>query len=148
MEHVSHFLRNYFNYDRREASVESGHRNTMPSMTEQSHAEECDINTIVRRFGITGQVPVGVRQPEYGDFINAVDFQTAMNAIVAARESFDAMPALVRDRFHNDPHEFVVFVNDSRNREEATRLGLVQRPLEPVVAEVATTPSAGSPTSS
>lgn len=103
------------------------------SLAKQSFSEECDINTIVKRFGLTGQLPQGVRMPTYEDFTEVYDFQSAMNAIVQARESFDAMPANVRARFHNDAAEFVEFCNNEENREEAIRLGLVPPKAEPVV---------------
>lgn len=96
-----------------------------PSLAKQSFAEEVDINTIVRRFGLTGQLPENVRMPTYGDFTGLSDFRDAMNAVVAARESFDLMPAAVRARFHNDPAEFVDFCSDSKNQDEALSLGLI-----------------------
>lgn len=140
------FIRSEFNYDMFVASEETGlDCSVMPSMTKQSFAEEADINTIVRRFGLSGQLPANVRMPVNGDFTNVPDFRTAMDLIVAARESFDAMPANVRARFHNDAAEFVDFCSDEKNRDEAIKLGLVEKPLgaapvEPVAAP-ATPPS-------
>lgn len=93
-------------------------------MAIQSAKEECDINTLVKRFGITGQIPVGVRVPTYGDFTAAVDFRSAQDALIAARESFMAMPWDVRQRFGNDPHEFVKFCSDEANLPEMRKMGL------------------------
>jgi len=124
--------RNGYNYDRDKASLETGLKCPEESLTKQSFTEEADINTIVRRFNLTGQLPENIRQPVYADFENAFDFHSAMNAIRAAQESFDAMPADLRARFHNDPGEFVDFVNDNDNRAEAEKMGLVlpKTPLE------------------
>lgn len=109
-----------------------------PTLTKQAFQEECDINVIVRRFGLTGQLPVGVRMPQFGDFSEVTDFHEALNAVRVAEESFLAMPAEVRARFGNDPGQFVDFVADDRNRDEAVKLGLVERPLPaPVKPEVA-----------
>lgn len=119
------FVRSAYNYDRDLASDESGLRCEDVSLAKQSFAEECDINTIVRRFGVTGELPTNVRMPTYGDFSTVVDFQSAMNAIASANESFDAMPAEVRSRFHNDAGEFVDFCSREENRAEAIKLGLV-----------------------
>lgn len=112
-----------------------------PSLARQSFKEECDINTIVKRFGLSGELPKGVRMPSYGDFTGIYDYASAMNAIVAARESFDTMPANVRARFNNEPADFVAFCSDDRNRDEAVKLGLVPAaavvppvPSEPIVA--------------
>lgn len=125
MKVESVFLRTGNNYDRDEASFESGILNDAPSLTKQSFAEECDINTIVERFGLTGELPTDVRAPQYGDFEEIYDYHSAMNAVAQAREAFDAMPAAIRARFHNDPGQFVDFCSDDGNREEAVKLGLV-----------------------
>lgn len=37
-----------------------------PSMTDQSGAEDTDINVIVKRYGVYGTVPSGMKQPQYG----------------------------------------------------------------------------------
>lgn len=129
------FLRTAYNYDMNEAGDESGidclfNRDTgeqTPSKTQQQFAEECDINTIVRRFNLTGQLPTGVRMPTYGDFENVPSYQEAMNAIRAADEAFMEMPAEVRARFNNDPARFVDFCSDPANRAEAEKLGLVDK---------------------
>ncbi|AXH76130.1 MAG: internal scaffolding protein [Microviridae sp.] len=119
------FIRTGFNYDMNAVSVDTGLACTDLSLAVQSEADECDINTIVRRFGLTGQLPVGVRMPTYGDFTGVFDFASAANAIALANESFDEMPAEVRARFENDPAKFVDFCSDDGNRAEAERLGLV-----------------------
>lgn len=113
------------------------------SMAKQSFAEEVDINTIVRRFGLTGELPSAVRMPEYGDYAGVSDFKTAMDALAVANEAFDAMPASVRARFHNNPDEFVNFCLDDKNIEEARKLGLVPAQEAAVAAAlVAATPPA------
>jgi len=94
-------------------------------LTVQASKEEADINTIVKRFGLTGQVPTNVRIPLEMDFSeNVFDFRSAMNMVVAAEEAFLAMPADVRARFGNDPHAFVQFASDPENLAEARKLGL------------------------
>ena len=120
------FIRTAYNYDMNKAGDESALHCKDPTLTKQSFAEEVDINTIVKRFALTGELPKDVRMPQYGDFTNAFDFQTAMNAIRQAQESFMAMPAHVRSRFDNNPQKFVEFCSDEKNAEEAAKLGLVQ----------------------
>lgn len=132
------FLRTAYNYDMNKAGDETGidclfDRETgeaTPTMTQQHFAEECDINTIVRRFNLTGQLPTGVRMPTYGDFDNVPTYQEALNAIRAADEAFNEMPAEVRARFANDPARFVDFCSDPANKAEAQKLGLVD-PAQP-----------------
>lgn len=120
------FVRSTYNYDMNKAGDESALHCKDPSLAKQEFAEEADINTIVRRFNLTGQLPENIRMPTYGDFEGIFDFHSAMNAIAQANEAFDAMPANVRARFHNNPAEFVDFCLDDNNREEATKLGLVR----------------------
>lgn len=123
------FLRTPYNYDRMAASNESSIACPEETRTKQAYKEECDINTIVRRFNLTGQLPENVRQPQYADFTEAYDYHTAMNAIRAAGESFMAMPAAVRKRFDNDPGKFVDWVNDDKNHDEARKMGLTKTPF-------------------
>lgn len=146
------FLRTAYNYDMNMAGDESGidclfDRHTgeqTPSKTQQHFAEECDINTIVRRFGLTGQLPTAVRMPTYGDFQNVPTYQEAMNAIRAADEAFMEMPAEVRARFNNDPASFVDFCSDPANKEEARKLGLVDKEeAAPAAPKEANTSSLG-----
>lgn len=127
------FLRDSFNYDRDAASDDSSLSVFDDSLTHQSFADECDINTIMRRFGVTGQLPEAVRAPTYDDFTNVVDYHTACNAIAVAGEAFDQMPAEVRARFNNDPQKFLEFCSNEDNRPEAIKLGLVV----PAVASLA-----------
>lgn len=129
------FLRTAFNYDTNEASDESGLKCEDPSLAKQSFAEEVDINTIVRRFGLTGQLPSDMydRVPVSADFDGVYDFHTAMNAVRAAQEAFDSMPASMRARFDNSPQKLMEFVENPENLEEARKLGLA-RPAEPVKA--------------
>ncbi|WNK14071.1 MAG: internal scaffolding protein [Microvirus sp.] len=118
------FVRSAYNYDREAASDESGLSCPELGRTVQSDAAQADINEIVRRFGLTGRLPENVRVPTFADFEDVVDFQSAQNAIVAARESFMAMPAEVRGRFDNDAGRFVEFCSDKSNLDEMRALGL------------------------
>lgn len=122
------FLRTENNYDRDAASIAAGLKCMDETRTKQSFKEECDINTIMRKFNVTGQLPQNVHAPTYEDFSDVTDFHTAMNAIVAANESFDKMPAETRYRFNNDPQRFVEFCSDGGNRAEMIKMGLIPPP--------------------
>lgn len=127
------FMRTPYNYDRDAASDDSGLVCPEPTMAQQQFKDEADINTIMERFGRTGELVAPVRVPEYGDFSQVVDYHSAMNAVRSAQEGFMAMPANIRARFNNDPGRFVDFVMDEGNRAEAIALGLIEKPAEPVV---------------
>lgn len=130
------FVRTPYNYDMDKASDASGlDASVEPTLAQQQFREETDINTIVERFGLTGQLPQNVRVPLPEDFIEATDYHTALNQLIAANESFMQMPADVRARFQNDPGKFLDFVHDDKNRDEAQKLGILvpQEPAKPPI---------------
>lgn len=121
------FVRSPYNYDVMEASDEAGlDCSGDKGRVQQSFEDETNINTIVRRFQLTGKMPENIPQVLQGDFEGVFDFQSAMDLVVRARESFDAMPAALRSRFHNDPQEFVQFTSDEKNFDEAVSFGLIR----------------------
>lgn len=121
------FLRTPYNYDRMAASDETSIICTEEeNKTQQQFKDDADINVIVERFGLTGQLPDDYRAPVSGDFSDITDFQTAMNAVRAAEENFMQLPPELRARFSNDPQQLLTFVGDERNRDEAKRLGLLK----------------------
>lgn len=101
------------------------------SLAIQSSEEESNINTIVRRFGLTGELPNDVNMPMSGDFTSIPDFHTAMNMVRSAQEEFLRVPADIRARFSNDPQEFMNFFENPDNIEEARKLGFMN-PIVPV----------------
>lgn len=121
-----------YNMDNDAVSLENGFSCPEESMAIQSAEEESNINTIVRRFGISGELPNNICMPVSGDFTNAVDFHTAMNLVRQAQEEFVRVPAEIRARFNNDPARFMAFVEDASNYEEALKLGLVNKRPESV----------------
>jgi phage internal scaffolding protein len=138
------FLRAAYNYDVDEASNESALSCSDDSLAIQSAEEESNINTIVRRFGLTGELPNDVKMPQTGDFTNLPDFHTAMNLIRKTQEEFLRVPADIRARFGNDPQAFMHFCEDENNREEARRLGLLREPdavVQPISVRVIPEPT-------
>lgn len=95
------------------------------SLTQQSFTEETDINVLLERFRVTGQMPTAVRLPSYGDFSAVSDYRTAMDAVLRAEDSFNELPAQVRQRFGNDPQAFLEFCSKDENRPELARMGLL-----------------------
>lgn len=127
------FVRSALNYDMDAASAASG-ISTGEGLTQQQFKDECDINTIVRRFGVSGEVPVSGRVPSYGDFSGVSDYREALHAVRDAEASFMSLPAAVRERFGHDPARFVDFCLDPANLAEARALGLAPPLPEPASA--------------
>lgn len=119
------FVRNPYNYDADEASYDSGLYCEEPSKAQQHMKDECDINVIVQRFGVTGKVPVTALEPSYGDFSGVGDYHSALNQLNATEEQFMALPSKIRAKFDHDPYKLINFLMDEANRSEAIELGLV-----------------------
>lgn len=129
------FLRSAFNYDRDEVSKECGlscpvDDENEPCVVQQNYKDECDINTIVKRFGLTGEMPENLKMPQSGDFTGVTDFHSAMNIVRQAEEEFLRVPAEIRARFGNDPGALLSFLDDDKNKDEAIKLGIVNKPPE------------------
>lgn len=118
-------IRAPYTYDAKEASARAAVACPGESAV-QSAKDECDINVIVKRFGVTGQLPQSVRMPTYADFDDVWDFQSAMHAIQAAEKSFMALAPEIRARFFNDPAQFVDFCSDPANLEACREMGLAE----------------------
>ena len=119
-------VKNPITYDRDKNSADSIFVFSKPSLAKQSFRDECDINNILRKFNVTGQLPVGSVQPQYGDFSGITDYQSALNAVMAAQDSFLQLPAKVRAKFDNDPALFLEFASDEANKDEMKALGLLR----------------------
>lgn len=117
-----------FGYDVDEASAESAFSSNQPSLTVQSQKEDADINVIVKRFGVTGQLPATRLPPQYGDFTGVADYRQALDIITAAGDSFMSLPAAVRATFDNDPAKFVDFAVDPKNIDKMVEWGLADKP--------------------
>lgn len=113
------------NYNKEFVTQYTGISCPEPTLTQQHFKDETDINVLLERFRITGQMPEGVKMPTYGDFTGVDDYHTAANAIAEAHESFEQLPAQIRKRFDNDPAKFIDFCSNEDNRQEAERMGLV-----------------------
>lgn len=143
------FVRAMWNYDRDAASLDAGLDCQDPTRAQQQFRDECDINTIVERFGITGQMPEQVATPMTGDFTEVVDYQTALDMLRQADEAFLTIPAEVRAQFDNDAGKFVTFVSDPANAEAMKELKLPRivppPPPAPISVVVVPTPTPPAP---
>lgn len=134
------FVRSAYNYDADEVSLETGVDTGDETPTIQSARDEADINEIVRRFGITGQLPVDLPPLMYGDFTEIGDFRSALEAVMDAQARFGQLPGEVRGRFDNDPQLFLNWceARDDKgvrvNLEDMRKYGLAVPEVKPVVS--------------
>lgn len=97
-------------------------------MTKQSFKDQCDINRIMGQYKRTGVISHLKTPGQYQDLPAAFDYHQAMNVVARSREAFQSMPSQLRDRFHNRPDELLGFLEDTGNRDEAIKLGLIPQP--------------------
>ena len=138
-------VKNPITYDADENSDRTKLVFTEPSMAQEHFRDECDINNILRQFNVTGELPIGSVQPQYGDFSGITDYQSALNAVMAAQDSFFELPAKVRARFDNDPALFVEFASDEANKDEMRLMGLIRDETVPAVVSSPSEPVSGEP---
>jgi phage internal scaffolding protein len=83
--------------------------------THQEHKQECDINHILEKYARTGLVThVNKYEPQYGD-VTSMEYQDMQNKIADVNSMFADLPAQERQRFNNDPAQFLAFVSDAKN---------------------------------
>lgn len=117
-------------YERAMSDIDTG----TESLVQQQFKDEVDINTMVKRFGLTdfSTLP-GVLDPRYyGDFSDApTSFRDALDRVRTAQQRFEQLPAEIKNRFDNDPAKLLDFVQNPENGEEAVRMGLLAKQATP-----------------
>lgn len=108
--------------------------------TKQSFRDQCDINKIMDRHLKTGQIAhVNNHQPQYG-YATSLDFTQAMRLVTQAQDMFDGLPSTIKDRFNNNPAQFLDFAQDANNADEMQDLGLLPKLDSPGPKEPETPP--------
>jgi phage internal scaffolding protein len=92
-------------------------------ITEQSHAQACDINNIMARPDL--EELLIAPSPVFADVSDVIDYHNVMNILTDAIAEFAKMDPKIRERFNNDHMELIDFLSKPENEEEAQALGLV-----------------------
>ncbi len=112
-----------------------------PGQTVQSAKDECDINKIMARFALGGEINhINKAQAHYGDFSNAQSFSDAYTAVANAEQAFAELPAHVRDMFGNDAEAFLYKLDDPSFVAELERLGIYDKEVGPIENELKSPP--------
>jgi phage internal scaffolding protein len=97
------------------------------SLTEQCHKDGCDVMNILSKYALTGDWPSkSPREPSYMDCVGAPDYCEALSIIESATGAFNSFPADFRLKMGNDPKNFLSWIHDPANKEEAQNLGLLK----------------------
>lgn len=95
------------------------------SRAHQSFKSECNVNNIMAKYRRTGVLThLSSKTPQYGDFTNVSDYQSALLAVQDANDSFMSLPAKLRSQFDNDPAAFLAFAEKPENANFLVDLGL------------------------
>lgn len=97
------------------------------TLTKQEFKDSCDINNIIAKYQKTGVLEhVNRYQGDYCDVATELDYRAAQDILIKAEDAFNSLPSSIRDRFANDPANFLSFVENPDNRPEMAKLGLLK----------------------
>jgi phage internal scaffolding protein len=117
----------------------------VPSMTEQCHAEQCDVHSIMKRFQRTQMLDhVNAFSGEYMNLADGFDFHMAMNQIAEAHSMFETIPSSIRAKFGHDPARFLEWIQDEDNRAEMLEMGFTDTHLPAIEAPEGALPESGT----
>lgn len=110
----------------------AGFRSENPTMTKQEFKTECDINVIMDRYQVMGTPlidPMTMRsgEPMFGDFSEIPNLQDAQNKLIEAENMFMQLPSKIRQKFDNNPIEFVNYCQKQENVGEMRELGILPK---------------------
>lgn len=94
-----------------------------PSLTEQSHAEDCNINNLIRRYIRPENIPARAGFPSYADVSEVSDYLDCFEQVRAAEAMYDALPDSVHERFAS-AQEFLEFAENPENLSALQAMGL------------------------
>jgi len=108
-----------------------------PSRTKQAMKDECDINSIMKRYERTNTITHLEKRAAYFDDVSEVpDFATAIAVVSQAEDMFMSLPAVLRKEFDNDPIRYVEFCANPDNLPRLRELGLAPSEPKSVVQKV------------
>lgn len=105
-------------------------RFTHPTLTEQHHKDDCDINKILDRYARVGAGAlegVAIRNGQYLDVTGAPMSAHEMYTRTAEmRQNFELLPAKTREFFRNSPENMYDWLADPANADQAVEMGLLR----------------------
>jgi len=88
---------NYEQYKERAARLAS--RNSDPSETDQTGADDTNINVIVKRYGVYGTVPSGLKSPLYGQ--DTTEWPTDLSEAIEIARSLNTLRQKLPEQMRN-----------------------------------------------
>lgn len=103
---------------------------TQPTMTQQHFRDECDVNSIMKRYAQTGILPQA-QGAIFADVAEYGDYREMLHKIMEVDSAFALLPSGTRAMFQNDPSLVYEFIANPANLDKAIELGLLPKPDVP-----------------
>lgn len=113
--------------------------NNSPTMTQQHYKDECDLNQILARHRVEGELNAmqlrqllaqsamgadSARIPRFEDVSDLPDLSYIKKSFIAASRAFAHLPIQARVAFGNNPEAFYQAMTDKKQHEKVRDLGL------------------------
>jgi len=100
-------------------------------MTQQHFKDQVDINNILAKYRRTGVVEHVKKARElYGDFTELGEYARDLDKVAKAQQTFEMMPAEIRNQFKNSIQGFFEFIGDEKNKDQCVKWGIFDAPKE------------------
>lgn len=108
---------------------------TGSSLTEQQWKDHNNVSVLMQTYTQTKDPSIFQRTKAfYGDYTNIGDYESCLNQVIEAKESFDSLPSDLRAKFRNDPRKFYEFVTDPANQDKLQDIGLTDKPKSSAIS--------------
>lgn len=98
-------------------------------VTKQSFRDECDINTIMKRFANTGEIHhLNQGNAQFLDLPDAEDYQSSLERVRSAEQAFASLPSAVRERYENSPANLLEALGQEGERQFLIDQGIFEAP--------------------
>lgn len=105
-------------YPRRQKQIEG------TTLTKQAFKDQTNVNNILKKHAVNQtQLPALIQSnPTFGTFGAPQSLLEAYDTVKKAETQFSALPARVREKFQNDPAQFLAFAQDPSKRGDLQKL--------------------------
>lgn len=117
--------------------------NCKEGKTEQHHAPGLKPRAILEKY--SKGFPVKVTPGKFGNYSNGMDFQQSMQYQAQVKSYFEKLPSEMRQNFKNDFRNLYDFMSKEENRDEAVKLGLIEKVEDEKKIEVPSAPITKEP---
>jgi hypothetical protein len=95
-----------------------------PSMTEQAHKDQCDMNYILKDYVRTGFIKHAKGHAGKYDDYSGADFQSAMDTVANVKSLFEGLPSAIKKEFNYKPDLFLDYMQNPENAGSLAKRGI------------------------